>query len=108
VGAACATEQGLRVAFAQPGGPPRLLSPSRLPPSETVLAMTIHKSQGSEVSEVLVVLPEASSPLLVRELLYTAVTRAKSRVTLVGTEAAMRAAIDRRVMRASGLGARLW
>ena len=108
VGAACMTERGLRVAFSQPGAPPRLLSPSRLPPSETVLAMTIHKSQGSEVSEVLIVLPDASSPLLVRELLYTAVTRAKTRVTLVATESAMRAAIDRRVTRASGLGARLW
>ncbi len=70
--------------------------------------MTIHKSQGSEFDEVVVILPPAESRLATRELLYTAVTRARRVVTLVGGEAALRAAIGRRVVRASGLGLRLW
>ena len=95
------------IAFPHEGGP-RLLFPSRLESVETVHAMTIHKSQGSEFDHVVVVLPPAESRLASRELLYTAVTRARRRVTLVGDEAALRAAIERRVVRASGLGARLW
>ncbi len=97
-----------RVYFAAGGAALRELAPSRLPPHETAFAMSVHKSQGSEVDEVAVVLPDARSPLLTRELLYTAVTRARRRVTLFGTEAALRAAIGRRVERASGLRDRLW
>jgi exodeoxyribonuclease V alpha subunit len=70
--------------------------------------MTIHKSQGSEFDHVVVVVPSSDSRLATRELLYTAVTRAQSRVTLVGDEASIRSAIERRVVRASGLADRLW
>jgi exodeoxyribonuclease V alpha subunit len=80
---------------------------SRLADVETMHAMTIHKSQGSQAEEVTVLLPQEDSRLLTRELFYTAVTRAKERVRVVGTEAALRAAIDRRAVRASGLAQRL-
>jgi len=85
----------------------RVLDPSRLDRIETWWAMTIHKSQGSEFDHVVVVLPPPPSPILTRELLYTAVTRARSRVTILASEAAIRAAIDRPVSRASGLADRL-
>jgi len=86
----------------------RYLAPSRLGDVETWWAMTIHKSQGSEFPHAVVSLPRSTSPVLTRQLLYTAVTRAKAEVTLVGSEAAIRAAIGRPVARASGLRARLW
>jgi exodeoxyribonuclease V alpha subunit len=70
-------------------------------------AMTIHKSQGSQADVVTVLLPDEDSRLLSRELFYTAVTRARSRVRVVGSEAAIRAAIGRRAQRASGLAVRL-
>lgn len=81
----------------------RPVSPARLPAHETAFAMSVHKSQGSEHDEVLIVLPEAGSPLLTRELLYTAITRAKTRVCLVGSREAVEEAVRRRVARASGL-----
>ena len=65
--------------------------------------MTIHKSQGSEYDHVVVMLPPTGSPLLTRELLYTAVTRAKRSVTLVGSPAALETAITTVTERASGL-----
>jgi exodeoxyribonuclease V alpha subunit len=80
---------------------------SRLADVETMHAMTIHKSQGSQAEEVTVLLPPEDSRLLTRELFYTAVTRAKSKVRVVGTEAGVRAALDRRVVRATGLRLRL-
>jgi exodeoxyribonuclease V alpha subunit len=86
----------------------RRISPSRLDQVETWWAMTIHKSQGSEFSHVVVSLPQAASPILTRELLYTAVTRAKDRLTIVGSEESLRAAVDRPIARASGLRHRLW
>jgi exodeoxyribonuclease V alpha subunit len=70
--------------------------------------MTIHKSQGSEFDHAVVSLPRAASPILTRQLLYTAVTRAKDRLTVIGSEESVRAAIDRPVARASGLEERLW
>lgn len=97
----------VRVAFDGAGGS-RLFSPARLEQFETVHAMTIHKSQGSEFDTVVVVLPPADSPLATRELLYTAVTRARHRVVLVGDAEAIAVAIRTAVVRASGLGARLW
>ncbi|WP_436795457.1 exodeoxyribonuclease V subunit alpha [Actinospongicola halichondriae] len=84
------------------------VSPTRLSAVETLYAMTIHKSQGSQFEQVVVILPDESSPILTRELLYTAVTRAETSVTLVATEASVRAAVDRPVSRASGLRDRLW
>ncbi len=80
---------------------------SRLAELETMHAMTIHKSQGSQADEVTVLMPPEDSRLLSRELLYTAVTRAKEKVRIVGTTAEVRAALDRRVVRASGLAYRL-
>jgi exodeoxyribonuclease V alpha subunit len=79
----------------------------RLSEVDTMHAMTIHKSQGSQADEVTVLLPQDDSRLLSRELFYTAVTRARRRVRVVGDEAAVRAAVGRQVVRASGLAARL-
>jgi exodeoxyribonuclease V alpha subunit len=76
---------------------------SRLSDVDTMHAMTIHKSQGSQGEEVTVLLPPDDSRLLSRELLYTGVTRAKSHIRLIGPETSVRAAIARRVVRASGL-----
>ncbi|HKV19070.1 MAG TPA: ATP-binding domain-containing protein, partial [Mycobacterium sp.] len=80
---------------------------SRLSDVDTVHAMTIHKSQGSQADEVTVLLPQEDSRLLMRELFYTAVTRAKTKVRIVGAESAVRAAVERRAVRASGLARRL-
>jgi exodeoxyribonuclease V alpha subunit len=107
VGLVVAQGDGLAVAFPT-GDDVRLVPPSRLDRVETWWAMTIHKSQGSEFDHAVVSLPESDSPILTRELLYTGVTRARSRVTVVGTEESLRAAIDRPIARASGLRARLW
>jgi exodeoxyribonuclease V alpha subunit len=96
---------GLDVVFDKDG--PKTLPPSHLGEHTTVHAMTIHKSQGSQFGEVVVVLPDESSRLLTRELLYTAVTRARARVRIVGNEEVVRAAIGRSVQRASGLATRL-
>ncbi|MGH3676122.1 MAG: exodeoxyribonuclease V subunit alpha [Mycobacterium sp.] len=81
---------------------------SRLGDVETMYAMTIHKSQGSQAREVTVLMPPEESRLLSRELLYTAVTRAKERIRVVGSEPSVRAAVDRRAIRASGLAQRLY
>ena len=83
-------------------------TPARLGSVETVYAMTIHKSQGSQFDTAAVLLPEPTSQILTRELLYTAVTRARSQLVLVGPEATVRAAVGRPVARASGLQWRLW
>ena len=100
--------QGAMVAALAGQGGLRYLSPSRLDRVETWWAMTIHRSQGSEYAHAVVSLPAATSPILTRELLYTAVTRGRRQLTIVGTEEALRAAIGRRVARASGLRDRLW
>ena len=80
---------------------------SRLGDVETMHAMTIHKSQGSQADAVTVLMPPEDSRLLTRELFYTAVTRAKEKVRVVGSEASVRAGIGRRAIRASGLAQRL-
>lgn len=82
--------------------------PNQLGAVETVYAMTIHKSQGSQFGTAAVLLPPPTSRILTRELLYTGVTRARDRLLVVGTEASIRAAIDRPAARASGLRGRLW
>ena len=94
-------------AFAQRGGVIEF-SPTRLGAVETAYAMTIHKSQGSQFDTAAVLLPAPTSRILTRELLYTAVTRARTRLILAGTEEAIRAAVARPVARASGLRRRLW
>lgn len=78
--------------------------PQRLPQCETSFALSIHKSQGSEFNQVLVVLPENDSRILSRELVYTAVTRAKKQVELLASKEILALAIQRRVKRSSGLG----
>lgn len=88
-------------------GTPRPFAPARLGAVETMHAMTIHKSQGSQAREVAVLLPDADSRLLTRELFYTAVTRAEERVVVVGSEAAVRAAVGTTAQRATGLRQRL-
>ncbi|MGU3497971.1 exodeoxyribonuclease V subunit alpha [Mycobacterium sp. C31M] len=101
-GVTVATPDGLRVAVGA-----QTFVPGRLAEVETMHAMTIHKSQGSQADEVTVLLPGEDSRLLTRELFYTAVTRAKSRVRVVGSEAEVHAAISRQAVRATGLGRRL-
>lgn len=103
VGTIVEQDDKLLAAFVASGGEERRYSPARLPPHETVFAMTIHKSQGSEFDHVAVLLGDRSSPLLTRELLYTAVTRARRKVTLYATEAVLAEAIARRTERGSGL-----
>jgi exodeoxyribonuclease V alpha subunit len=90
------------------GGELFSVSPLRLGAVETVYAMTIHKSQGSQFGTAAVLLPSLTSRILTRELLYTAVTRAREELILVGTEETVRSAVARRVARASGLRERLW
>jgi exodeoxyribonuclease V alpha subunit len=85
----------------------RLFAPTRLPEVETMHAMTVHKSQGSQAQTVSVVMPPQESRLLTRELFYTAVTRAEERVRIGGSEESIRAAVERQVPRASGLAERL-
>ena len=95
-----------RVYFSSGSGV-RSFSPYLLEGAQTVFAMTVHKAQGSQFEAVSVVLPPEDSPLLTRELLYTAVTRASRRVDLIGPEASVRRAIAQRARRASGLRDRL-
>ena len=82
-------------------------APTRLSAVDTVYAMTVHKSQGSQFETAVVLLPSAASPILTRELLYTAVTRAQKQLVLVGTETSVRAAVGSPIARASGLRDRL-
>ncbi|HVU03652.1 MAG TPA: exodeoxyribonuclease V subunit alpha [Polyangiaceae bacterium] len=89
-------------------GPLRTLPPTRLPAHETVYAMTVHKSQGSQMEHVVLLLPEELSPLLTRELVYTAVSRAEARVDIFAPEAVLRETLSRTVERASGLREALW
>jgi exodeoxyribonuclease V alpha subunit len=99
---------GRLVAAFERGGSVAEVSPTRLAAVDTVYAMTVHKSQGSQFHTVAFVVPAAGSRLLTRELLYTAVTRAQERLILVGAEASIRAAVTRPISRASGLRHALW
>ena len=82
----------------------RYLTQAELPPWEECFAMTIHKSQGSEYEDLVVILPREDSPLLSRELIYTAITRAKKSLIIAGTTAAFRSAVDNKTVRFSTLG----
>jgi exodeoxyribonuclease V alpha subunit len=97
----------LRVFFPDADGGFRAIAPARLPAHETAFAMTVHKAQGSEFSAVLVVLPERRSRVVTRELLYTAVTRARREVIVCAPEDALGAAIAAPTRRRSGLIARM-
>lgn len=105
-GVVISDEEGdLRAVIAS--GELRRFAPSRLGDIETLHAMTVHKSQGSQADSITVLLPPDDSPLLTRELFYTAVTRAQRRLRVVGTEAAIRAAVATTARRATGLRGRL-
>lgn len=97
-----------RVFFPAPGGGVRAVSPLRLPAHETVYAMTIHKSQGSEFDHLLMLIPPQDSELLTRELVYTGITRGKSGVDVWGDEGVFTAALGRRIVRKSGLQEAVW
>lgn len=86
---------------------PRGFLPSRLPSFDKVYAMTIHKSQGSEFDEVLIMYPPLDSPVLTRELLYTGITRAKKTCAIVADKAILKTSIQHKTKRDSGLGERL-
>jgi exodeoxyribonuclease V alpha subunit len=108
IGLCLPTAKGLRVAFAHtaPDGQVgvRWVLPSRLDAVDTVFAMTVHKSQGSEFEHVALVLPDRITPVLTRELLYTGITRAKSRLTLVVPQpGVLRQAAQQQVVRSGGL-----
>jgi len=97
-----------RVWFSAPEGGIRNVSPVRLPTHETVFAMTVHKSQGSEFGQVLMLLPDRDSGALTRELIYTGITRAKQEVEIWGDDAVFVEAVSRRIDRKSGLKDVLW
>ena len=94
--------------LADTGGRHRLVTPARLPPHESFFAVTVHRAQGSEYEEVAVVLGPSQSRVTTRELLYTAVTRARRRVVVHGSEASVEAAVERATERSSGLRDALW
>jgi exodeoxyribonuclease V alpha subunit len=103
-----AGSEHLSVFFMHAAGNLRRFLPYRLPEHETVYAMTVHKSQGSEFEDVLLILPVKDSPVLTRELIYTALTRARQRITVFGSRAVLETAVARRIERASGLRDALW
>ena len=108
IGLCLPTARGLRVAFAQAVSDGGLqlhwVLPSRLDAVETVFAMTVHKSQGSEFDHVALVLPDRMAPVLTRELLYTGITRAKQQLTLVVPQAGvLRQAAAQKILRSGGL-----
>jgi exodeoxyribonuclease V alpha subunit len=98
----------LRAFFPTSDGNIRKFTLLRLPEHETVYALTIHKSQGSEFDEILVILPDTPNPVLTRELIYTAITRAKKRVEIWGKEEVFQTAISSRIERTSGLRDAFW
>ena len=100
-------KEALTVWFADADGGLRGVSPQRLPPHETAYAMTVHKAQGSEFDHVWVLLPEHHSRVVTRELLYTAVTRARRQLTLCASAQVLTAALNAPTRRHSGLLARL-
>ena len=103
-----AAGDGTEAFFPDPESGVRRISALRLPPHETAFALTVHKTQGSEFDDVLLILPDQMSEVLSRELLYTAVTRARKRVEIWGDEEVFRRGVERRIERSSGLRDRLW
>ncbi|MBB3036457.1 exodeoxyribonuclease V subunit alpha [Hoyosella altamirensis] len=101
-GVVVAQGEGVVAAF-QRGDNPILLHPNQIAAVQTVYAMTIHRSQGSQYDTVSVLLPDDASALLTRELLYTAITRARHHVRIIGTDISVAAGVARQVQRASGL-----
>jgi exodeoxyribonuclease V alpha subunit len=102
------TSEGQTVFFPAPDSALRSLSSLRLPPHEKAFALTVHKSQGSEFDRVLLILPDQLSDIIGRELLYTAVTRARTGLEIWGDEEVFCRAVERCIERRSGLADRLW
>jgi exodeoxyribonuclease V alpha subunit len=107
-GVVITTTEGQVTAAFDRGNDTAKIRPGRLESVDTVYAMTIHKSQGSQFDTAAVLLPPPTSPILTRELLYTAVTRARRRLLVAGSEESLRAAVARPIARGSGLKRRLW
>lgn len=103
IGVALNRGQGLRVWFPLPDGTIKSVSPSRMPDHDTAWAMTVHKSQGSEFKHAALILPNQYAPVLTRELVYTAITRAREKLSLYGDERVLRQAVTARTERRSGL-----
>ena len=103
IGIALERNGELRVWFLMPDGTIKSVQPSRLPEHDTAWAMTVHKSQGSEFEHAALILPARSVPLVTRELVYTAITRAKRRLSLYADEQVLSQAIVTRTERRSGL-----
>lgn len=97
----------LRVYFRTGDGGLRAVSPAALPPHDTAFALTVHKSQGSEFEHAVLMLPSVFSRVLSRELVYTAITRARERVEVIGARAVLAQAIATPTQRDSGLAARI-
>jgi len=97
----------LRVYFRGADGSLRAVSPAALPPHDTAFALTVHKSQGSEFDHAVLMLPSTFSRVLSRELVYTAITRARERVEVIGSRAVLTRAIATPTQRDSGLAARI-
>ncbi|MCF2134619.1 AAA family ATPase (plasmid) [Mycetohabitans endofungorum] len=102
-----AGDGALRVVFEQGAGQRRSVSPAMLPSHDTAFALTVHKSQGSEFERAALVLPPTFSRALSRELIYTAVTRARAQIAIIGTRAVLAQAIGTPTRRDTGLSARL-
>ncbi|MDR2243744.1 MAG: exodeoxyribonuclease V subunit alpha [Providencia alcalifaciens] len=96
-------ERQMRAYFQFPDGTIRGIQPNRLPAHETAYVMTVHKSQGSEFAHTALVLPYVYSPVITRELVYTAMTRAKNELSLYGSKKVLRRAIETPTKRRSGL-----
>ncbi|MBW2409521.1 MAG: exodeoxyribonuclease V subunit alpha, partial [Deltaproteobacteria bacterium] len=103
-----AGEKDLYVYFPEETGGVRRFQTHQLPEHETVYAMTVHKSQGSEFDEVLLILPDKDFSILTRELIYTALTRARKKIRIWGNQSIIRNAIERKIERTSGLRDALW
>ncbi|CZF85015.1 RecBCD enzyme subunit RecD [Grimontia celer] len=103
IGIVVKQEEGLRVVFEMADGSVKAFLPSRLPEHQTAYAMTIHKSQGSEFSHTILVLPPTPTPVMTRELVYTGVTRAKDRLDVYATRTSLARAVKRKTQRFSGL-----
>jgi len=97
----------LRAFFLFSDGTLKSVLPQRLVDFETVYAMTIHKSQGSEFNKVMIILPDIKSTILSRELLYTGVTRAKQHCHIIAPLEILKQAVNGKIIRASGLRKRL-
>ena len=106
VGVVCEADGTVRAWFGDPQAPVDV-SMARLPDTSTVHALTIHKSQGSEYDHAIVVIPSGESRILTRELLYTGITRPRTKLTLVATWASIETAVETQVRRATGLEMRL-